>query len=123
MDARIQARTQEKERLLARLAELEIEELRASGTFEATPHFSLLEDAAQDVGQALSRRVQERSAREVASDSPQAAACPGCGGSCPLETQRRVVRSVDGPIELDEQVGHCKRCRRSFFPSACRDGV
>jgi hypothetical protein len=25
---------------------------------------------------------------------------------------------MDGPIELTESVAHCRRCRRSFFPSA-----
>jgi hypothetical protein len=25
---------------------------------------------------------------------------------------------MDGPVELVEAVAHCRRCRRSFFPSA-----
>jgi hypothetical protein len=25
---------------------------------------------------------------------------------------------MDGPVELLENVAHCRRCRRSFFPSA-----
>jgi hypothetical protein len=28
------------------------------------------------------------------------------------------VHSMDGPVELIETVAHCRRCRRSFFPSA-----
>jgi hypothetical protein len=24
---------------------------------------------------------------------------------------------MDGPVELVETVAHCRRCRRSFFPS------
>jgi hypothetical protein len=30
---------------------------------------------------------------------------------------------MDGPIELSEPVAHCRRCRRSFFPSAGTNGI
>jgi hypothetical protein len=35
-----------------------------------------------------------------------------------VEPAQRQVHSMDGPIELTESVAHCRRCRRSFFPSA-----
>jgi hypothetical protein len=35
-----------------------------------------------------------------------------------VEVSRREVHSMDGPVELIETVAHCRRCRRSFFPSA-----
>jgi hypothetical protein len=37
---------------------------------------------------------------------------------CKVEMEVRNVHSMDGPIELTEPVAHCRRCRRSFFPSA-----
>ncbi|MCA9197580.1 MAG: hypothetical protein KDA87_08590 [Planctomycetales bacterium] len=39
------------------------------------------------------------------------------------EIEMRDVHSMDGPIELTEPVAHCRRCRRSFFPSAKNAGV
>jgi hypothetical protein len=28
------------------------------------------------------------------------------------------VTSIDGPLALEEAVGHCPACRRDFFPPA-----
>jgi C4-type Zn-finger protein len=44
--------------------------------------------------------------------------CPDCGRSCHIEINKREVHSMDGPFELIETVARCRRCRRSFFPSA-----
>jgi hypothetical protein len=30
---------------------------------------------------------------------------------------------MDGPIEVAETTAQCRHCRRSFFPSAYRDGI
>lgn len=122
MDAQKDGRELEREKLMARLAELEVEEFRESGTFDSTPHFSTIEDAAHNLGQRVSRQVQERTSREIAcklSDAP----CPTCGRTCQLTINRRTVKGIDGPIDLDEVLGECRHCRRSFFPSACRDGL
>ena len=67
MDATRDARERERQRLLNRLAELQLEEFRETGTFDSTPHFSTIKEAAHQLGRALSRQVQEKSAREVAS--------------------------------------------------------
>jgi hypothetical protein len=40
-----------------------------------------------------------------------------------VEIEARPVTSMDGPIELTEPVAHCRRCRRSFFPSTCKSGT
>ena len=81
-------------------------------------HFSQIEAAAHRVGVQLSCRIQERTAREVAADSPREAPCPTCGAACRLEIKRRTINSTDGPVEVWEPCGHCTRCRRDFFPSA-----
>lgn len=118
MEAKQNARERKRRKLLSELAELQLEEFRETGTFDSTPHFSTIEEAAHQLGQALSRQVQEQTAREVASSAQDEAPCPTCGRSCRLKTSRRTMKGIDGPFELDEVFGKCRRCRRSFFPSA-----
>lgn len=122
MDAAQQARAKKKEELLRQLAELSIEEQVEQGVFLGTPHYSVIERAAVTLGRQLSRQAQERAAREVAANSPPEVGCPMCGAPCRADTEKRQVTSIDGPVELTETVAHCHRCRRSFFPSAGRDG-
>lgn len=93
-------------------------QLQALEQGDQTPHFDQIELPAHDVGQRLSRMVQTTRAREVAVDGLQSVPCPDCDRLCHVETQEREVLSMDGPIELTETVAHCRRCRRSFFPSA-----
>lgn len=123
MDAERLAREEEKRRLLKRLAELEIEEMAKKGTFRETPHFGRIERAAREVGQDVSREIQERASREVAAECDAESHCPTCGARCDVKTRRRTIESVDGPVELTESVADCKKCRRSFFPSADGDGA
>ena len=93
-------------------------ELQAVDQGNQTPHFDQIELPAHDVGQQLSRMIQSTRAREVAADGLQESACPKCGRNCSVQTKDRTVHSMDGPIELTEIMAHCRRCRRSFFPSA-----
>jgi len=123
MDAARQARQEEKERLLARLAELAVEEQVEQGVFLETPHYSIIELTARRLGRELSQQAQQRAAREVAAQCPAEAECPTCGLSCGVEMKDRRVTSIDGPVELSEPVAHCRQCRRSFFPSASSDGL
>jgi uncharacterized protein with PIN domain len=123
MDAASQARRQEKRKLLARLAELEVEEMAEQGVFLETPHYSIIERYAMTLGRKLSREAQERAAREVAANAPAEADCPACGATCRAQTKTRVAAGLDGPVELTETTARCDRCRRSFFPSARGDGT
>jgi hypothetical protein len=123
MDARSQVRQERIQQLLRELAELQLEEMGEAGCFDQTPHFSTIERAASGMGKQLSRDLQERASREVAADSPPEAPCPTCGVSCQVTPRRRTVKGLDGPIELTEAVAECRRCRRSFFPSADGDGA
>ena len=123
MDADRQARERKKRELLRELAELQLEEMIEAGDFEQTPHFGAIERTASELGKRLSREVQERAGREVAAEGLTQAFCPTCGAACEATTQQRTVAGMDGPIELTEAVAHCRRCRRSFFPSADRVGL
>lgn len=82
------------------------------------PHYDQIEIPAHEVGQQLSRLVQEQQASDVASRQVSEVACPQCGRSCRCEVSKRIVHSMDGPVEVTEVTAKCRPCRRSFFPSA-----
>jgi hypothetical protein len=123
MDAENQTRQQRKRQLLHELARLHVEEMVEAGDFDRTPHFGSIERTASGLGSQLSREIQARASREVAAECTPQAPCPTCGASCEVTTKRRTVKSLDGPVELTEAVAECRRCRRSFFPSAEGDGT
>lgn len=81
------------------------------------PHYNVIEEAAHRVGREISRMVQERHLGEVVARQHSTGACPTCGSRCDLSPRKRTVTSGDGPIELQELIGHCPGCRRDFFPS------
>lgn len=122
MDAAQEVREEKKKALLTELAELMVEEQVEQGVLLGTPHYSVIERAAVNLGRQLSREAQERGAREVAANSGAEAPCPTCRAPCRVETQVRQVTSIDGPVNLTETVANCRKCRRSFFPSAGRNG-
>ena len=123
MDAAQQTRSEEKQKLLIRLAELMIEEQVEEGVFLGTPHYSIIEIAAANLGHELSREAQQRGAREVAANCKQKVDCPTCNSSCDVRIETRQVASISGPIDLPETIADCPKCRRSFFPSASRHGI
>ena len=122
MDAAQQAREVERKRLLNRLAELMIEDQVDAGVFLGTPHFSVIEAAAVNLGNQLSRKAQERAAGEIAANCGCTAPCPTCDCECEVTSQKRDVTSTSGVVEMIEAIAYCHKCRRSFFPSASRDG-
>lgn len=87
------------------------------------PHFDEIEIPAHELGKKLSRAIQGERAREVALQQLGKVRCPECNQQCRVEIEMRDVHSMDGPIELTEPVAECRRCRRSFFPSAERPRV
>jgi hypothetical protein len=120
MDGDIVALRAELELAMERVTQLKVALDQAEGkrSRRRVPHYSVIENAAHEVGQELSRRVQERMLHEVVAEQPSVAKCPGCGTRCSLTTKCRTVLSGDGRISVQDQVGHCPVCRRDFFPSA-----
>jgi DNA repair exonuclease SbcCD ATPase subunit len=112
---KLQAKLQ---RLLREAAEVEVELSRAEGAIQGVPHYSVIESRAHELGQQLSRQVQRRQMNELAASHAPTAKCPGCGTRCELEIHQREVNSVDGSLPLQELVGKCPCCRKSFFPVA-----
>jgi hypothetical protein len=93
-------------------------QIQAQEQGSGTPHFDQIEIPAHEVGQRLSQLIQSTRATDVALQHAPRMKCPDCGQDCRVEPTQRQVHSMDGPIDLTELVAHCRRCRRSFFPSA-----
>jgi len=123
MDATQGTRLDKKRELLKQLAELEIEEMVEQGVFLETPHYSIIERQAITLGRELSRQAQERASREVAASCDSHVVCPTCQTPCRTETKTRDVTSMDGLVKVTEVKAHCRKCRRSFFPSANCNGA
>ena len=123
MDADRVTREEKKKDLLRQLAELTVEEQVEAGLFLGTPHYSLIERVAVNLGRDVSRQTQERAAREVLANCDPQAPCPTCGAACSVQSRARDVISIDGSVELSEATAHCEKCRRSFFPSASGAGI
>jgi len=111
------------EQLLREAAQVEVELSRADGTIRGVPHYSLIEGRAHALGKQLSREIQQRQMNEMAASQAMTAKCPECGTRCQLRSQARDLKSVDGDATLQELVGDCPCCRRSFFPAARDVGV
>lgn len=122
MDAK-QLQLQKKLEDLLRQASAVAAELQKIDQGSGTPHYDQIELPAHALGQKFSRMIQSERAREVAAVGLADTPCPTCGRKCRVQTKPREVHSMDGPLELLETIAKCRRCRRSFFPSARRSGV
>lgn len=96
---------------------------RAEGKIRGTPHYSVIEDAAHEVGQQVSRLVQQLHMRELIANQSLSGKCPKCGRQQPLKLKKRRVSSGDGLVELEELAGDCSSCRRIFLSPAGNAGV
>ena len=118
MEGRVTQLREKFEQSLHQTTELAAALQRAERATTTVPHYSRIEAATHQSGRQLSCRIQARCVDEIAAGARLQAACPSCGRLCPLSARRRTLESTDGPVEVLEPVGHCDRCRRSFFPSA-----
>lgn len=81
-----------------------------------------LEEAAERVGDQVSRDLIERHIRT----RPEGA--PGTGAEChgplkPGPERGRRLATTRGPVTWTEQATHCPRCRRAFSPSGPNPGA
>ena len=106
------------DQLLLEAAEVSVALDRSDGTIVGVPHYSIIEARAHELGRQLSRQIQARQMGQIAARAAPSARCPGCGARCETVGKRRRVTSVDGPLTVEEPVGHCPACRRDFFPPA-----
>jgi hypothetical protein len=125
MDDRLEQLQAEFSQSSRRTAELKVELDYEQGKIirGSIPHYILIERAAHEVGQMVSRMAQEIHMDRLTSEQPHRARCPGCGTECPLTPTKRRVTSIDGEVSLQELKGHCPNCRRDFFPDAGTFGL
>jgi len=106
------------DRLLEEAAAISVALSRADGTIKGVPHYSVIEEHAHQLGRQLSRLVQARQTQQVLTSQPRRHRCPHCESMCDLELSDRKMISIDGDVNMPELVGHCRECRRDFFPAA-----
>lgn len=104
------------DRLVKDAAEVSVALSRVDGTIPGPVHYSIIEAQAHQLGQRLSREIQQRQMGDIATLRIPKAACPKCGMRCELFKKKRTVTSIDGPLEVEEMEGRCPFCRRAFFP-------
>jgi len=109
--------------LLREAAEVSVALDRADGAIQGVPHYSVIETRAHELGQQLSRHIQERQMGEIVAAQVTKGTCPGCGRRRELIPTRRRMTSVDGVVTLQELEGYCTSCRRAFFPVAGDAGI
>jgi uncharacterized protein with PIN domain len=109
--------------LLIEAAQLSVDLDRLNGTIQGVPHYSVIELRAHELGRQLSREIQQRHMTAVVKHQVGRARCPACGTEAALESVKRPMTSIDGRLELQELEGCCRKCRRSFFPSAGTAGL
>jgi len=105
-------------RLLEETAAISVALSQADGTIKGVPHYSVIEEHAHRLGQRLSRLVQAQQTQQVLTNQPRRHRCPHCGSIGDLEISDRQMISIDGNVKIPDLVGHCRKCRRDFFPSA-----
>ena len=109
--------------LLKEAAEVSVALDRLNGTIQGVPHYSVIELRAHELGRQLSREIQQRHMATVVDHQVARARCPACGTESELKPVSRTARSIDGPLDLQELKGHCRKCRRAFFPPAGTAGL
>ena len=85
------------------------------------PLFTILEDAAIAVGDAVTEELIEQ---ELALHAEHGCDCPKCGQPGLRKGEReREVQTRRGKVKFTEPEFYCPRCRRAFFPSLGSDGA
>jgi uncharacterized protein with PIN domain len=109
--------------LLIEAAQVSVDLDRLNGTIQGVPHYSVIELRAHELGRQLSRQIQQQHMAAVVNHHVGRARCPACATETALESVKRRLTSIDGSVELQELEGYCRKCRRSFFPSAGTVGL
>lgn len=111
------------DQLLHQAAEVSVALDRVQETIVGVPHYSVIENRAHELGRQLSRKVQTLQMATLAGGQDAIARCPGCGTRCQTVRKKRSVTSIDGPLKIEEPIGHCPTCRRDFFPPPGSSGA
>ena len=116
MDGTATGLKEQLEKLIHQAAAVSVALDRAEGRIVGTPHYSVIELRAHELGRQLSRKVQALQMSSLAGGRDSTVKCPQCGARCETSFKDRSVTSIDGPLTMVEPVGRCLACRRDFFP-------
>lgn len=116
MDAKTKGETDE---LLEKLAELLGSASHGDGRNKT---FDEMELAANAIGDRVSAKVLQRSVNRgetQQAEQPEACRCPKCNspGKQLDEPDPRLVETLRGEVQWNEDEYFCRKCRKSFFPS------
>jgi hypothetical protein len=108
-----------RERIKGMTAELRREMWGPGGAPAWGTTFAEIEDETGDVGDAIACALLSEGLQQQAEAAGHAAGkCGGCGEPIPLEEiAGRLLQAKRGEAVWQESFGHCKRCRKAFFPS------
>lgn len=108
-----------RERITGMTAELRREMWGPSGAPAWGTTFAEMEDETGEVGDAIACALLSEALQKQAEAAGHAAGkCSGCGEPIPLEEiAGRLLQAKRGEAVWQESYGHCKRCRKAFFPS------
>ncbi len=107
------------ERITGMTAELRREMWGPNGAPAWGTTFAEMEDETGEVGDAIACVLLSEALQKQAEAAGHAAGkCSGCGEPIPLEEiAGRLLQAKRGEAVWQESYGHCKRCRKAFFPS------
>ncbi len=108
-----------RERITGMTAELRREMWGPNGAPAWGTTFAEMEDETGEVGDAIACVLLSEALQKQAEAAGHAAGkCSGCGEPIPLEEiAGRLLQAKRGEAVWQESYGHCKRCRKAFFPS------
>ena len=76
------------------------------------------ENRVMEVGGELERALFENHLARAARAQPDSFACPRCSKVVPvLKSEARRVKARVGEVVYSRGQGHCRSCRKAFFPS------
>ena len=123
MDGKIASATQKLDEALKAATDAAVELQRLLPEHQSVPHYSVIEQAAHEVGVRLSCLIQRQHVSNIAAEAGPKAKCPRCQKLCDVDCRTRIVKSIDGEVEMIEAKARCSRCERDFFPSTHEVGV
>lgn len=105
--------------LLEELVQALVAERVESGAVDIdTMTFAEMEEISHGLGRELSRRLQGSFVSDQSGRMSSDYDCPTCGLECEAVRKKRMIKTVDGPVEVEELKSYCPKCRRYFFPSS-----
>lgn len=117
------AKSKRSNNLLQQLVQSLIDDGVTADTFDLdSMPFAEMEMFGHGLGKLVAAEIQqaltEHQATRMNAQAGDQYDCPQCGRTCAVESASRTLKTLDGDVEFAEPKCVCKKCRKSFFPSA-----